>query len=75
MIEHPAETSSPSQITFTLEIVPDDPGDADPALVDAIGRDTTEALRQDGSRVEPIYTGQRGGFLVDVTMLVHTAAT
>ena len=75
IMEHQAETSSPSQVTFTLEIVPDDPRDADPALVDAIGRDATDALRQDGSRVEPVYTGQRGGFLVDVTMFVSTAAT
>ena len=75
MTEPPTESSSPSQVTLTLEIVPDDPGDADPALVDAIGRDATEALRQDGSRVEPVYTGQRGGFLVDVTMFISTAAT
>ena len=72
-MEHQAESSSPSQITLTLEIVPEDPRDADPALVDAIGRDTAEALRRDGSRVEPVYTGQRGGFLVDVTMFVSTA--
>ena len=72
-MEHQTESSSPSQVILTLEIVPDDPVDAH--LVDAIGRDASDALRQDGSRVEPVYTGQRGGFLVDVTMLVSTAAT
>lgn len=75
MTEHQAESSSSSQITITLEIVPVDPHDPDLALVNAIGHDATDALLQDGSRIERVYTGQRGGFLVDVTMFISTAAT
>jgi hypothetical protein len=56
------------QITLTLEVVPEDPQDADPALVDAVGRDTAEGLRTTGYTVKPVYTGQRGGFLVDVVI-------
>jgi hypothetical protein len=54
------------QITLSLEVVPEDSQDADVALVSTVGLYTTEALRNDGYVVEPTYTGQRGGFLVDV---------
>jgi hypothetical protein len=60
--------------TITLEIASEDPKDSNPALVDAVGRDTTEALIKDGFTVEPVYTGQRGGFLVDV-LIPFLAAT
>lgn len=49
-------------------MVPEDPQDADPALVDAVGRDTAGVLRTTGYAVKPVYTGQRGGFLVDVVI-------
>ncbi len=47
-----ADPGSPStqQITFTLEVASDDLSDADPALVDAVGRDTADTLRSDGYR-------------------------
>jgi hypothetical protein len=60
------ESDSSSNFTIALEIVPEDPQQAYPALVDAIGRDTVNMLRNEGYALEPVYTGQRGGFLVDV---------
>ncbi|GHO96647.1 hypothetical protein KSF_066950 [Reticulibacter mediterranei] len=35
-------------------------------MVDAVGRDTVDVLRDEGYIFEPVYAGQRGGFLVDV---------
>ncbi len=62
-----AESDNSNRFKITLEVVPDDPHDADPALVDAVGRDATDALRNDGYTIEPVYTGTRGGgFLVTV---------
>ena len=62
-----AESDNSNRFRITLEVVPDDPHDADPALVDAVGRDAADALRSDGYTIEPVYTGQRGGgFLVNV---------
>ena len=52
--------------TIALEVVPEDPDNVDLASVHAIGRDTADALRQIGCTIELIYTGQRGGFLVNV---------
>jgi hypothetical protein len=66
------DIGNPQQITLTLEVAPEDPQDADPALVDAVGRDTAEVLRNDGYTVEPTYTGQRGGFLIDVIIPLRT---
>ncbi len=62
------ELDCPYRFTITLEIVPEDPLDADSAMVDSLGRDTADALRTKGYEVKPIYTGQRGGFLVDVIL-------
>ena len=67
------DIGNPQQITLTLEVVPEDSQDADTALVDAVGRDTAEVLRNTGYTVKPIYTGQRGGFLVDVVIPLLTA--
>lgn len=67
------DIGNPQQITLSLEVVPEDPQDADMALVSAVGLDMTEALRNDGYTVEPTYTGQRGGFLVDVVIPFLTA--
>jgi len=61
-----SEPVSSNISTITLEVVPEDPQQADPALVDAIGRDTIDALRNKGYTIEPVYTGQRGGVLVAV---------
>jgi len=62
-----AESNNSNRFRIILEVSPDDPHDADPALVDAIGRDAADALREDGYTIEPVYTGQRGGdFLVGI---------
>ncbi len=67
-------TSQP--ITLTLEVVPEDPLNSDPALVDAIGRDTAGALRSEGYTVQPVYTGTRGGPFVEIiAFLSQTLAT
>ena len=59
-------SDSSNRSSITLELVPEDPRDADPALIDAVGRDTADALRTEGYAVEPLYTTHRGGFFVDV---------
>src|SRR5258708_9798745 len=56
-----AESDNSNRFRITLEVIPDDPHDADPALVDAVGRDTADALRNDVYTIEPVYTGTRGG--------------
>ena len=61
-----AESDHSNHFRISLEVVPDDPQDADPALVDAVGRDVFDALRNDGYTIKPVYTGARGGFLIDV---------
>ncbi len=64
----------PEELVMTLELVADE-GEGDPALVNAVGRDTVAALQQEGDTVRPVYTGQKGGFLVDVVMTVTQLAT
>ena len=60
--------------TFTLEVLPEDANDADPALISALGRDVADIFRAQGETVKPVYTGERGGeFLVEVTTLLTTA--
>jgi hypothetical protein len=65
---------SSTPFTFTLEVLPADANDADPALVSAVGSDVASIYREHGASVEPIYTGQRGGeFLIQITTLLTTA--
>ena len=60
--------------TFTLEVLPDEPDEADPALVSALGNDVAQAFLKQDSSVEPVYTGERGGeFLVQIGVLLATA--
>jgi hypothetical protein len=67
-------TSQP--ITLTLEVLPEDPLNSDPALVDAVGRDTANALRSEGYTVQPVYTGTRGSSLIEIiAFLSQTLAT
>lgn len=63
-----SESDSSYRFTITLEVIPESMNDADPALVDAIARDTADALRNDGYSIQSVYTGQRGGnqILVEV---------
>ena len=52
---------------FTLEVVSEDPQDADSAIVDVMRRDTTDALRKSGYSIESLPTGRRDStFLVNV---------
>src|SRR6266849_2601692 len=68
------ESSTP--FTFTLEVLPADANDADPALVSAVGRDIASIYRERGESVQPVYNEQRGGeFLVQITTLLTTAWT
>jgi hypothetical protein len=65
---------APEELVMTLELVADE-SEGDPALVNAVGRDTVAALQQEGDSVRPVYTGQKGGFLVEVVMTVTQLAT
>ena len=61
----PSENSHP--LSITLEVISDDPNEGATAETYAVGRDTADALRNDGYIIQPVYTGRRGGgFLVDV---------
>ncbi len=68
-------SSNPQCIAMQLEIVPEDVHDSDPAFLDAIGRDTIDALRNEGYTVQPVYTGRRGGILVEVIPFLTTITT
>ena len=68
------EQGHSDRYTITLEIVEEDQHDSDPELVEAVGRDTTEALSRDGFTLEPVYTGLRGGVIVTVVFSLLTAA-
>src|SRR5579884_951034 len=65
---------APEELVMTLELVADE-DEGDPALVNAVGRDTVAALQQEGDTVRPVYTGQKGGFLVEVVTMVTQLAT
>jgi hypothetical protein len=68
------DSATTQPITLTLEVVPEDLLDSDPALVDAVGRDTADALRSEGYVVQPIYTGTRGGPFVEIIAFLSQAA-
>ena len=65
---------APEELVMTLELVADE-GEGDPAFVNAVGRDTVAALQQEGDTVRPVYTGKKGGFLVEVVTTVTQLAT
>jgi hypothetical protein len=70
------ESSTSQPISLTLEIVPEDPQNSDPALVDAIGRNTADTLRSEGYAVQSAYTGTRGSPLIEIiAFLSQTLAT
>ncbi len=65
---------SSTPFTFTLEVLPADANDADPALVSGVGSDVASIYRERGESVQPVYTEQRGGeFLIQITTLLTTA--
>lgn len=63
-----AGTSGMSQeLAIIFELVTDkDRSEGDVALVFAVGRETVSALELEDCIVRSIYTGQKGGFLVEV---------
>jgi len=64
------------QMVVILEITSEDPQDGDMALVDAVRRDTIDALQNDGYRVQIPYTGERGGVTpIEVVTILTNAAT
>jgi hypothetical protein len=65
-MEGQQDSTTSQPITLTLEVVPEDPQNSDLALVDAVGRDTSDALRSEGYTVQPVYTGTRGAPLVEI---------
>lgn len=65
---------APEELVMTFELVADE-SESDPALVNAVGHDTVAALQQEGYTVRPVYTGQKGGFLVEVVTTVTQLAT
>ncbi|HEY6287185.1 MAG TPA: hypothetical protein VIX20_16085 [Ktedonobacteraceae bacterium] len=74
-MESQQDSATSQPIKLTLEVVPEDPLNSDPALVDAVGRDTADALRSEGYTVQPVYTDTRGGPLVEIiTFLAQVAA-
>jgi hypothetical protein len=74
-MESQQDSATSQPIKLTLEVVSEDPLNSDPALVDAIGRDTADSLRSEGYTVQPVYTGTRGGPFVEViTFLTQTAS-
>ncbi len=44
-----------------LEIIAEDQHDMDPVAIGEVGRGILDEVKQDGFKVEPVYTGQRGG--------------
>lgn len=64
------------QMTVVLEIEPENPKDADIALVDAVRRDVIDVLQRNNYHVRFPYTGQRGGVTpIEVYTTVTNAAT
>ena len=64
----PLDSGIPDGFILTLEVVPEDQDNTDPALVIAVGQDTADVLLNEGYRIKPLYTGKRGGFFVDVVI-------
>ncbi len=69
-MQNQQDSTTSQPITLTLEVVPEDPGSSDLALVDAVERDTTNALRSEGYTVQPLYTGTRGSPLVEIILFL-----
>jgi hypothetical protein len=68
------QPSSSERLIITLDIEPENPRDSDPAWVDAIRRDTEDALQQDGYTIQHPYTGTRGVPTVELITTITQAA-
>jgi hypothetical protein len=68
------QRTTPEEVVITFELVADEQ-DLDPAFVNAVGLDTIDALQQEGYTVHPVYTGQKGGILVEIVTTTVQLAT
>jgi hypothetical protein len=68
--------SEPSQEQVILfELVPESNDENDPALINTLGNQTTTQLQQEGYTVSPpMYSGQKGGFLVELVTAIQQIA-
>ncbi len=62
------------ELVISLELVADE-NEGDVALMNAVGHDTVAALQLEGYTVRPLYTGQKGGFLVEIVTVISQVAT
>ena len=63
------------QHPIILEIIAEDPHDADPIAIGEVGREIIDEMKQDGFNVKPKYTGQRGGLEMLFEILLHVQNT
>ena len=70
------ESKQELQPPIILEIIAEDPQDADPVAIGEVGRGILDEVKQEGFSVEPVYTGQRGGLelLFEIFNYVQTTA-
>ena len=61
-----------SSLAKSLHITLELDGD-DPAFTNSIGLDVVTTLRDEGYSIEPVYTGQRGGLLVEIGITLAQA--
>jgi hypothetical protein len=61
--------------SVTLEIVPEDEQNPDPAVVSAVGRNIISDLQRDGYTVERIPTGQKGGIEILLQVMMQAGET
>jgi hypothetical protein len=77
MEEDPRHTDAARDASHLIEsfhIIMELEGD-DPAFTNTIALDMVTTLRDEGYSIEPIYTGQRGGILVEIGMTLAQALT
>ncbi len=55
------ESKQELQHPIILEILAEDPHDADPVAIGEVGREILNEVKQDNIKIESVYTGQRGG--------------
>jgi hypothetical protein len=68
-------TEEAQSLSITLEIVPEDVQDPDPAAISAAGRSIVSYLEREGYPVKPVYTGQRGGIELLFQVILQATQT
>jgi hypothetical protein len=73
-MEQQPDIQPAQEISLTMEVVAQDPQNADVALLDGVRRDSIAALRAEGHTVKPVDTGAgtRGGIFVDLVTFALT---